>query len=641
MITDIIGYTALTRRDEALALSLLEEHRTLCRDRFREHHGREVKTMGDAFLVEFSTASDAVRCAIAIQTALKQRNDASALERRIHLRIGIHMGEVVHRQGDVFGDAVNVASRLEPLAEPGGVCVSAQVYDQVRNVEHPILPLGKQALKNIQEPIEIYKIVLPGSGELDNPLAVPKEIKSIAVLPFTNLSSDEDNEYFSDGLTDDIIAQLARIGDLKVISRASVMQYKGTGKNLRQIGQELGVTTILEGSVRRARNRVRISAHLSNVQTDEQLWAETYDRQLDDIFGIQIEVAQQIAAALKAQISTAERRRIERTPTANLEAYQLYLKGRYHWGKRTEDALQKAIGFFEQAIEKDSKYAQAYAGLAEVYNALGDWMVISPVDAYAKAKKAAKKALRIDSFSARAITSLAHVSHQFDWDWNGAQRQYERALALNPGHATARHWYGECLAAMDRLNEALDQMKRAQELDPFSRQINASLGLILYFIGQHDQAIEQYQRTLEMDPQYFAIPLFLGTFYVHRGMLEEAAAQFERALTLSGQSPLILGWVGHVRARQDHHGQAHEVLATLQAMAARRYVTPFAQALVHWGLNDDAALFQCLEAAYEDRSFWLVYLLHVDPLFADLRSDPRSQRLLEKMGLRTRQSTPA
>lgn len=640
VITDIIGYTALTRRDESLALSLLEEHRALCRDRFKKYHGQEIKTMGDAFLVEFSTASDAVGCAIEIQTALKTRNDACAPERRIYLRIGIHVGEVVHRHGDIFGDAVNVASRLEPLAEPGGICISAQVYDQAQGVGHPILPLGKRALKNIQDPMDIYKIVLPGSGELDNPLAVPKEIRSIAVLPFANLSADEENEYFSDGLTDDIIAQLARIRDLKVISRASAMQYKNTTKNLRQIGQELGVTTILEGSVRKAGKRVRISAHLSNAQTDEQLWAETYDRQLDDIFGIQIEVAQQIATALKAQISKAEKKRIERTPTANLEAYNLYLKGRYHWGQRTEDALHKSIGFFEQAIEKDPKYAQAYAGLAEVYNTLGDWMVISPTQAYDKAKKAAKKALRIDGFSARAITSLAHVSHQYDWDWSGALQQYERALTLNPGHATARHWHAECLAAMGRLTEALDQIKRAQELDPFSRQINASFGLILYFIGQYDQAIEQYQRALEVDPKYFATPLFMGTSYLQMGMLQEASVQLERALALSGQSPLILGWLGHVRARQGQRGPAQEVLATLQAMSARRYVTPFAHALVHWGLDDDAALFHWLEAAYEDRSFWLVYLLHVDPLFADLRADPRCQHLLEKMGLLSVESTP-
>lgn len=632
MITDIVGYSAIMQRDETLALDLLEQHRTLLRRYFSAHNGHEIKTIGDAFLVEFHSALEAACCAVDAQTALKEYNDASAPERRLHIRIGIHVGEVLHRQGDVFGDAVNIAARLEPLAGADGICISEPVFAQIRNLDFPIVSLGRQALKNIGEPLEIFKIDLFGVGWSATTVTPTKTLTSIAVLPFANLSSNEENEYFSDGLTDDITAQLARIGALKVISRTSSMQYKNTDKNLRQIGKELGVSTILEGSVRRVGSRVRIVAQLINAQTDEPLWSDTYDRELSDIFDIQIEVAEQIAAALKAQISAAEKQRIARAPTENFEAYQLYLKGRFYWAKRSEGALKTAIEYFQQALKKDPDYAQAYAGLALVYNALGDWIILPPSDAYSRAKTAARQALKLDGLSAKAFTSLAHVRRQYDWDWVGAEHEFKRAIKLNPAYSTAHHWYAECLAAMGRLDEALDEIKRAQELDPFSLQINASLGLIMYFSRQYERAVEQYQKTLEIDEDYFAVRLFLGSSFLQKGMHQEAITQYEQAFTLSGDSPLVLAWLGHAQAASGNQREATNVLHQLESLAKRHYVSPFSCALLYWGFGDRDKAFEWFENAFADRSLWIVYLLHVDPLFDSWRSDPRCRRLLKHMG---------
>ncbi len=323
MFTDMVGFSALTHRNEALALELLEEHFALLRPFIPRHGGHEIKTTGDSFMVEFASPLQAVQCAVAMQKTLSIHNAGTPSDRQITIRIGIHLGDVEHRAGDVFGDGVNIAARLEPLAEPGGICLSQQIYDHVHNkVDVPLVSMGRPEMKNIQAPIEVYRVVLPWQHETPVPSpgsAAPatrpaaRDRKSIAMLPLTNLSPDPENEYFSDGLTEDILTHLSKVQRLKVISRTSVMQYKKTSKNLREIGRELGVATILEGSVRKAANKVRISVQLIDASTDEHLWAETYDRELADIFAIQSDVARQITDALKARVSEDERARIERT----------------------------------------------------------------------------------------------------------------------------------------------------------------------------------------------------------------------------------------------------------------------------------------------------------------------------------------
>ena len=371
MFTDIVGYSSLTQKDERLALELLEEHRKIVRPIVARHNGHEIKTMGDAFLIEFGSALEATRCAIDVQKTLQDHNEQSTVERRIHLRIGIHLGDVLQRQSDVLGDAVNIASRIEPLAEAHGVCISQQVYDQVRNkIDCTIEDLGPHQLKNIEYPINVYRVLpLHRSSEITK---ISLDKKRIAVLPFLNISPDPNDAYFADGLTEELIARLSTISGFEVIARTSIMRFRGTTKSVGEIGKELKSGTVLEGSVRKAANRLRVTAQLIDATTEKHLWVQNYDRQLEDVFAIQTEVAQNVSDALETQLLSEEREHIEKKPTHDIGAYEFYLKGRYFWNERYKESLEKAIKYFEEAIKRDPRFALAYSGLADSYIVLMD-----------------------------------------------------------------------------------------------------------------------------------------------------------------------------------------------------------------------------------------------------------------------------
>ena len=367
MFTDMVGYTALGQRNESLSLALVEEQRKLIRPILARHNGREIKTIGDAFLVEFLSALDAVRCAYDIQRAVREFNISLPEERRVHLRVGVHLGDVVESGGDISGDAVNVASRIEPLAEDGGVCVTRQVYDHVQNkFELKLASLGVKPLKNVSMPIEVYKMVMPWSVETPAP-SVQLDKKRIAVLPFTNMSSNPEEGYFADGMTEELITSLSGVRQLTVIARTSVMGYKGTTKKVREIGRELEVGSVLEGSVRKAGSKVRITAQLIDAATEGHLWAQNYDRQLEDVFAIQSEIAEKVAGELRIRLVDSEKRTLEKKPTENTEAYTCFLRGRELFREETEASLRQAIGLFEKAIELDPRFARAYVGVAECH----------------------------------------------------------------------------------------------------------------------------------------------------------------------------------------------------------------------------------------------------------------------------------
>src|SRR5229473_7441739 len=343
MFTDLVGYTALSQKDEPLSLILLEEQRKLVRPVLTRYDGREVKTMGDAFLIEFPSALEAVKCAYEIQKTTREFNISNPEERRINLRIGIHLGDIVESQGDISGDAVNVASRIGPFAENGGISLSRQVYDQVQNkFELSLTSLGAKTLKNVATPIELYKVTLPWTEERVISPAQPDK-KRIAVLPFANISPSPSDEYFSDGMTEELIATLSRIKNLGVIARTSIIRYKGLTKPVVEIGRELNVGTVLEGSVRVSGKKLRITAQLIDAGTEEHLWSETYDRNLEDAFSIQSEIAKRIARALKVRVLQSETLHLERKATGIPEAYSLYLKGRHSLNKRTENELKNAV----------------------------------------------------------------------------------------------------------------------------------------------------------------------------------------------------------------------------------------------------------------------------------------------------------
>jgi adenylate cyclase len=431
MFTDIVGYTSLTQRNEAAAMELLGEQRTVVRPLLARHGGKEVKTIGDAFLIEFESALEAVRCAFDVQQYLHELNLGRPADRKINLRIGVHLGDVIHSQNDVYGDAVNIASRIEPFALPGGVCISEQVYDQIKNKsDFQLLSVGRKELKNVGEPVELFKVVFPWEKEVFAAAAVLDK-KRVAILPFTNMSSDPEEGYFADGMTEELITSLSGVRQLTVIARTSIMKYKGSQKGASEVGKELNAGTLLEGSVRKAGTRVRITAQLIDSATEGHLWAQNYDRQLDDVFAIQSEIAEKVAGELRVRLVEDERKLLEKKATENTEAYTYYLRGRGLIQERTEPSLRQALGLFEKAIGLDPTFARAHAGLAECYVQLVNDGYEAFEHTIPKAELAVKKALELDPDLAEAHATLALVDFQVD-DVAGSEKEARRAVELNP-----------------------------------------------------------------------------------------------------------------------------------------------------------------------------------------------------------------
>jgi len=455
---------------------------------------------------------------------------------------------------------------------------------------------------------------------------------TIAVLPFTNMSGDPQDEYFSDGMTEDILTQLSKIAGIKVISRTSVMRFKGTTKTIRDIGNELNAGVILEGSVRRAGDQVRITAQLIDAGTDEHVWAENYDKEFKQIFSIQSDVAKRVADALKIQLMGDEKRSVEKEATQNLEAYNLYLKGRFYLSKRTEDGLKEAIEFFQQAVGRDTSYATAYAGLADSYNVLALLEFLPPREAFPKAKTAAEKAIAIDPLIAAAHASLGVVKFQYDWNWPSAEQEFTRAIALNSNYAAGHHAYADFLKGMGRFDQALEEIRKAQELDPLSLAINTGVGHVLYLSRHYDQAIEQYRRTLEMDPNFLQARLWFGRPYLQKQMYKEAIAELQAAVQLSGNSTIACAMLGHAYAASGNKEEALKMLNELKKRSEERYVPSYWIGMIYIGLGDKDQSFAWLNKAYEERSAWLAWL-KVEPRFDSLRPDERFAMLLKKMGL--------
>jgi TolB-like protein/Tfp pilus assembly protein PilF len=461
----------------------------------------------------------------------------------------------------------------------------------------------------------------------------------VAVLPLANISPDTKDEYFAEGMTEELISTLSKIGGLRVIARTSIMQYKGGNKEIAEIGRELKVGTILEGSVRKTANKLRITVQLIDVQTQEHLWSQDYDRELEDVFAIQSDIAQRVAEALRMQLLAGEIRQIEKKATENLEAYTSYLKGRFYWNKRTPEGMEKGVAYFEQAIANDPNYAPGYAGLADCYALLGsgEYGVLLPKLAMPKAKAHALKALAIDNTLAEAHAALANVTMVYDWNWLAAEKEFTRAIELNPSYATAHHWYALCLATSGRLEEATAEMKKAQELDPLSLVINLDVGLHFYFARQYDQAIAQYRKTLEMDPNFVLAHLTLGLAYVQKARFEEAIAEFQQAMTLSGESAVVAALLGYAHAASGQKDNARRILDELTERSQQGYIPSYLMALIYTGLGEKENAFEWLEKAYEERSNLLIYL-KADPILDSLRSDPRFTTLLKTVGFAEREA---
>ncbi|HET6822669.1 MAG TPA: adenylate/guanylate cyclase domain-containing protein [Anaerolineales bacterium] len=632
MFTDMVGFTALAQRDESLAIQLLEEQRRLIRALLGKYKGREVEAVGDAFFVEFASSLDAVNCAVAIQATLKEWNEQHPPENRVLIRIGIHLGDVLHRGREVSGDAVNIASRIEPLAPPGGVCVTAQVYASVLNkVEYEFETIGIPYLKNVFTPIEVYCIA--GYGEdTSQPMPLRAELPKdrIAVLPFVNISPDQVDEYFADGMTEELISSVSMISGLKVIARTSVMRYKRAHKPIAQIGRELNVGSILEGSVRKVGPKIRISVQLVETSKEVPSWAHKYDREVKDVFAIQSEIAQHVAEALKDHIFGGKHREEPRTTTFSTEAYISYLRGRQLWNKRTEEDLKKAVSFFEKAISLDGNYARAYVGLADTYAALALLEFMAPNEAYPRAKEAVKKALALNPGLAAAHTSLGLIKFQYDWDWKGAEDEFREAISTNFNYALAHHFYADYLKAMGRFEEALTEIEKARELDPLSLAINTGVGHVLYLSGQYGRAIEEYKRVVELDPSFMATHIWFGRPYLELGMFVEAINELEIAVNLSGESTIALAMLGHGLASAGRSERALQILEKLKQRSKDQYIPSYWIAVIYNGFRDREQVITWLRKAFEERSSWLVWS-NVEPRFAWLREDPEFAALMRAM----------
>ena len=468
---------------------------------------------------------------------------------------------------------------------------------------------------------------------LAQPGAVRPAPKSIAVLPFTNLSPDPENAYFADGITEDIIAQLSKIRALKVISSTSVMPLKKREQSLREIGARLEVAAVLEGSVRRDGDRVRIVAQLIDAETDHHLWAETYDRQLTDIFVIQTDVALRIAAALETELSPDERTRLRREPTRDLQAYKLYLQGRNCSFRYTQEGIRKGIEYFQHAIVKDPAYSLAYVGLALAYAELGlghGAGALKPREAYQQARKAVAKALELDEGLGEAHGMLAFLRVACDFDWTGAEREFKRAFELNPGNADIYALYGHMLSALERYDEAVDALTRAQQLDPLAHR--SDLAATLLRVGRYDEAVRAAALVIDLDPHYSMGHGTLGWAYLKKGMYAKGLAELERAIALAPGNTLFLAQLGQAYALVGQVERARDVLKQLQGLSQRRYVSPYHMAYVYTGLGELDRAMDSLERAYEERAGG-VYGIKGSFLFTTLRSHPRFAALLRKMNL--------
>ena len=455
---------------------------------------------------------------------------------------------------------------------------------------------------------------------------------SIAVLPFANLSPDPENEYFADGITDELINALAKVSRLHVVSRTSAFAFKGRPEDAREIGRRLHVRTVLEGSVRRAGRRLRLSTQLINVADGFLLWSESFDRETEDLFAIQDEISRAIAGALQVRLLGRQQEALVRPPTDDLEAYELYLKGRHFWNRRTEQDLQRGLEYFEQALRRDPGFAAAYAGVADSWAILGFYSAVPPGEAFPNAKRAALQALACDPGLAEAHPALAYVAMYFEWDWPAAERAFRRAIELNPGYATAHQWYGNFLAIVGRADESLAEFGRAAALDPLSALKAAALGWGCYYARLHEQAIRECRRGLELEPGNVIAHTWLGLAYQARGQHDQATAAFEEAVRLSSRDVSSLGFLAHGYALARRTAEARELLEELAELSSRRYVSPYDIALVYLALDQPEDATAWLERGYGERDHQMAFL-KVDPRLDPLRPRREFQDILGRLGL--------
>jgi adenylate cyclase len=623
MFTDIVGYTSLTQKDESATLQALERHRNLLRPLFSGHGGREIKTIGDAFLIEFQSALDAVLCAVAVQQTMHDRKVARG--EPLSLRIGIHVGDVVEAGNDILGDTVNIASRIEPLAEPGGICISDEVYRQVRNKSDlHFVSLGEKSLKNVSAPVEVHKAVMPWEQQLPAREEIVPPRDRIAVLPFVNMSPDPSDEYFADGMTEEIISTVSRLDQVEVISRTSVMQYKKNPKPIRDVSKELNVGTILEGSVRKAGNRLRITAQMIDATNDRHLWAENYDRELQDIFATQSDIARRVADAFQTRISGGVTARAG--PTQDVEAYTLYLRAMQLCHMEFRSNIAEAVKLFQEAISRDSTFAQAYAGLAFALNQAaiyGDY-----AENVKKAEVAAQKAIELEPDLAEAHAALAEAYQQMDRH-EEAIAEAKKAIQINPNYADPYLTLGMIYACIGKLEDGLEALQKGYSLNPLHLPLSWGLAQLLQLIGREREAFEVIERARTSHPGSFWVYFMMSEFYLLKGDFVKAQEALDSGLGTSPGEPYLLMNQGRLYAMAGRRKDAENSLQIISKMGD--VPRGWGQVFIHGALGNMDEAFDALMKQAENHSwYWSIKSL---PYFEGMRKDPRFAEFCKKVGL--------
>jgi adenylate cyclase len=631
IFTDMVDSTQLAQRDERAALALIEEQEVLARSVVQEHHGRFVKSTGDGLLLEFESALDAVESAVDFQRRIHERNARPAAV-PLRVRVGVHLGDVQRRDGDIFGDAVNIAARVESVAEPGGVCVSDSVFGQIRNkVPYELVGLGARQLKGVTAPVELFRVELPWApvGAPRTGSAVASIVPRLAVLPLANVSPDTKDEYFADGLTDELIAVLSKIEGLRVIARTSVAPYKSTSKSVAQIGSELGVGSILEGSVRKAGDRLRITLQLVDASSQEPKWSERFDRQLSDIFAIQSEVAEKTAKAIRIELSERSRAAIRRPPTESLGAYDLYLRALRFRDEVTSEAFREAVALLEEAIREDPQFALGHALLGDKFVAgAGDFLPHH--EGFSRARSCVMRALQIDPGLSDAHAALGNLMMQDEHDWARAEAEFVHAIALNPSNSRARVHFATLLRVLGRYEEAVRQARTATEVDPMWWTPRWMLVEIALEQGEVGLAEERARQLLRPDPNPVVTHLSFGAKYAELGRTEEA----RRELELAGSPPATLLRIARAAVLSLLHEpqEARTLLDELGAPSNHEFVSKDFVTALYALVGERERALALLESSVQAAESGL-WLRHRSFVFDSIRDDPRFEAALRSFHL--------
>jgi adenylate cyclase len=633
MFTDMVGYTAASQADESDAIQRVQELDLLLQPILLESGGRKIKSTGDGMLAEFDSALKASQCAIEIQRRLHERN-AQSSRKPLQLRVGVHLGDVEELGSDILGDAVNIAARIEPLADAGGVCISGEVYAQVRNKSPTIWePLPAQELKGIDHPVTVYRAVLPWRATPASATAV--DPSRIAVLPFANFSPDAQDEYFADGLTEELITVLAKIEGLRVIARTSVFGYKGTTKSMTQIGSELGVSSILEGSVRKSGDRIRVTAQLIDVASQVHRWAEGYDRRLEDVFAVQTDVAREVAKALEMRLGQGDEHRLTEGQPIATESYLAYLRGRTAMAQSfSEPKLREAQWQLERAIALDPRNARACAALSEATHLIGLFhRRATRPQTDAAARELADRAVRLEPNLADGHSALGLLLYD-SGEWAESEREAKLALSLNPGFSSVRLWYSMLLQEEGRADEAVREMTRAFESDPQSRMAAALLAQLCIWLRRLDEVDKPLERLRELDGSGRAYLLTSAWYSAVKGDLETALREAERG----ERTPADDGETGPsstraaILALSGRPDDARAHLKQVELVSVRLGMEEsLAFAYVLLGDMDDC--FRVLNEKFGRAGSLSVQMLRMESLMEPLRRDPRFMELLKRMRL--------